>query len=57
MRKRRRLSEEMHHKTLVRLFVENRIYKQIETCDSAPAVLQAVLDGVAAVPRTNCSAT
>jgi len=45
-RKRRRLTEEMHHQTLVRLFVENRIYKEIETCDSAAAVLQAVLEGL-----------
>jgi topoisomerase-4 subunit A len=36
----------MHHQTLVRLFVENRIYKEIETCDSAAAVLQAVLEGL-----------
>jgi topoisomerase IV subunit A len=46
MRKRRRLSEDVHHQSLVRIFVENRIYKQIENCDSAPAVVQAVLDGV-----------
>lgn len=45
-RKSRRLTEEMHHKTLVRLFVENRIYKMIETCESAAAVQQAVLEGL-----------
>jgi len=45
-RKSRRLTEEMHHKTLVRLFVENRIYKLIETCDSTAAVQQAVLEGL-----------
>jgi len=44
--KRRRLTEEIHHQTLVRLFVENRIYQRIETCDSAPAIRQAVLDGL-----------
>ena len=46
-RKRRRLIEEMHHKTLVRLFVENRIYKSIESCDSATAMQDAVLEGLA----------
>ena len=45
-RKSRRLTEEMHHKTLVRLFVENRIYKMIETCESTAAVQQAVLEGL-----------
>ena len=45
-RKSRRLTEEMHHKTLVRLFVENRIYKMIETCESTAAVQQAVLEGM-----------
>ena len=46
VRKRRRLMEEMHHQTLVRLFVENRVYKQIETCDSAAAVFEAVMEGL-----------
>jgi topoisomerase IV subunit A len=46
-RKRRRLMEEMHHKTLVRLFVENRIYKKIEMCDTAAAVHEAVMEGLA----------
>jgi len=45
-RRSRRLAEEMHHKTLVRLFVENRIYKKIETCESAAAVQQAVINGL-----------
>lgn len=45
--KRRRLIEEMHHKTLVRLFVENRIYKSIESCDSVAAMQDAVLEGLA----------
>jgi topoisomerase-4 subunit A len=44
--KRRRLLEEMHHKTLVRLFVENRIYKSIESCDSTAAMQDAVLEGL-----------
>ncbi len=46
VRKRRRLTEELHSQALVRLFVENRIYKRIETCASAEAVQQAVLDGL-----------
>jgi topoisomerase-4 subunit A len=45
-RKSRRLIEERHHKTLVRLFVENRIYKKIEACRSTSAVQQAVLEGL-----------
>jgi topoisomerase-4 subunit A len=45
-RKRRRLTEELHGQTLARLFVENRIYKEIETCRSAEAVQQTVLDGL-----------
>ncbi len=45
-RRRRRLIEELHGQTLVRLFVEKRIYKQIETCESAEAVQQAVLEGL-----------
>jgi topoisomerase IV subunit A len=45
-RKRRKLLEEIHHKTLVRLFVENRIYKTIESCDSSAAMQDAVLAGL-----------
>ncbi|HYK90886.1 MAG TPA: DNA topoisomerase IV subunit A [Acidobacteriota bacterium] len=45
-RRRRRLAEEMHHQILVRLFVEKRIYRLIEKCDSSAAILQAVLDGL-----------
>jgi len=44
--KRRRLTEELHGQTLVRIFVENRIYKKIEDCESAEAVQQAVQDGI-----------
>jgi topoisomerase IV subunit A len=46
-RKRRRLMEEMHNKTMARLFVENRIYKNIESCDSSTAVHEAVMEGLA----------
>lgn len=43
---RKRLQEEIHRKTLVQIFVENRIYKRIEECETARAVQQAVLDGL-----------
>lgn len=45
-RKRRKLVEEMHHKTLIRLFVENRIYKEIENCGSSEEVRAAVVQGL-----------
>jgi topoisomerase IV subunit A len=45
-RKRRRLTEELHGQMLARLFIENRIYKQIESCESAEAVQQTVLEGL-----------
>ena len=44
--RRRRLLEEMHHKTLVRLFVENRIYKSIENAASPAEAREAVLQGL-----------
>lgn len=46
-RRRRKLADEMHHKTLVRLFVEKRIYKKIEACRSADEVHAAVREGLA----------
>ena len=45
-RRRRRLIEDMHHKTLVRLFVENRIYKALEKCETPEQAQQAVRDGL-----------
>jgi topoisomerase-4 subunit A len=45
-RRRRRLTEELHALTLVRLFIENRIYQRIEDCASQEAVQQAVLEGL-----------
>ncbi|MBP1624341.1 MAG: gyrA 2, partial [Acidobacteria bacterium] len=45
-RRRRRLLEDMHHKTLVRLFVENRVYKSIENCASPAEAQEAVLQGL-----------
>lgn len=41
-----RLLDEFHNKTLVQIFIENRIYKDIEECKTYDAVQQAVLDGV-----------
>ncbi len=43
--KEKQLEEELHFKTLVRIFIENRIYKKIEQCRSNEAVLAAVHDG------------
>ncbi len=40
------LSEEIHAKTLVQLFVENRIYKRIESCTTYPAIQKAVMTGL-----------
>ncbi|OGV45001.1 MAG: DNA topoisomerase IV [Lentisphaerae bacterium GWF2_57_35] len=44
--KQKQLLEELHRKTLVQIFVEHRIYKQIEECKTYPEVQQAVLQGV-----------
>jgi topoisomerase-4 subunit A len=43
---RRQLLEELHRKTLVQIFVEQRIYKRIEQCETYPEVQQTVLQGV-----------
>ncbi len=43
--KEQKLEHEMHFKTLVRLFVEKRIYKGIENARTAEAVVEAVKDG------------
>ena len=39
------LRQELHAKTLVRIFIENRIYKQIESCRTNEAVVAAVQIG------------
>ncbi len=44
--KRRHLLDEFHSKTLIQIFVENRIYQGIEECKSYAAVLQAVERGL-----------
>jgi topoisomerase-4 subunit A len=40
-----KLQEELHFRTLERIFIEERIYKRIEQCKSNEAVLAAVHDG------------
>jgi len=43
----KRLTEELHRKTLVQLFVENRLYKPIEACRSQDEVERTVREGLA----------
>jgi len=43
---RHNLLEAFHNKTLVQIFVENRIYKQIEECKTYETVIKAVLKGI-----------
>lgn len=45
--KKHNLLEEFHTKTLVQIFVENRIYKQIEECKTSDAVEKAIFKGLA----------
>jgi topoisomerase-4 subunit A len=40
------LQEALQQKTLIQIFIENRIYKQIEECKTAEAVRAAVYDGL-----------
>lgn len=40
-----KLLEELHFRTLVRIFIENRIYKRIEECKTNEAVFEAVFTG------------
>ncbi len=42
---RRKLEKDIHQKTLVQIFVENRIYKRIETCKTYEDVTNAVHTG------------
>ncbi|HWD17681.1 MAG TPA: DNA topoisomerase IV subunit A [Verrucomicrobiae bacterium] len=43
--KQQQLQQEMHFKTLVRIFIENRIYKKIENARTNEAVVTAVTEG------------
>ncbi len=45
--KRDSLLDDFHRKTLVQIFIENRIYKKIEECKTYAAVRKAVKDGLA----------
>lgn len=44
--KKAKLLDEFHTKTLVQIFVENRIYKMIEQCKTYEAVVAAVYEGL-----------
>ncbi len=41
-----KLLDDFHNKTLVQIFVENRIYKKIEQCKTYEAVVAAILKGL-----------
>ena len=43
--KKAKLQDELHFRTLERIFIEERIYKRIEQCKTNEAVLAAVHDG------------
>ena len=43
--KEKKLQDELHFKTLVRIFIENRIYKKIEPCRTNEAVTEAIYNG------------
>jgi topoisomerase IV subunit A len=43
--KERKLQDELHYRTLERIFIEERIYKLIEKCKTAEAVSAAVVEG------------
>src|SRR5204862_1392451 len=40
-----KLQEELHYRTLERIFIEERIYKKIEQCKTNEAVVEAVYNG------------
>lgn len=41
----KQLLDELHYRTLERIFIEERIYKKIESCKTNEAVIAAVYDG------------
>jgi topoisomerase IV subunit A len=43
--KKKNLLDSLHHKTLIQIFVEERIYKRIEKCKTAESVREAILKG------------
>jgi topoisomerase-4 subunit A len=44
--RRNELQDDLHWKSLIQLFIENRVYKQIEECETYEGVQQAVLKGL-----------
>lgn len=46
MLRKNNLLDDFHNKTLIQIFVENRIYKKIEECKTYEAVIKAVLKGL-----------
>jgi topoisomerase-4 subunit A len=44
--RRTELQDDLHWKSLIQLFIENRLYKRIEECETYEAVQQAVLKGL-----------
>ncbi|MBN1577450.1 MAG: DNA topoisomerase IV subunit A [Chitinispirillaceae bacterium] len=42
----RKLKDKLHAKTLEQIFIENRVYKKIESMKTAEGVVRAVLDGL-----------
>jgi topoisomerase IV subunit A len=44
--KQKQLEDELHYRTLERIFIEERIYKLIEKCKTAEAVIAAVFEGL-----------
>jgi topoisomerase-4 subunit A len=44
--RRNELQDDLHWKSLIQLFIENRIYKRIEECETYEEVRQAVLNGL-----------
>jgi topoisomerase-4 subunit A len=44
--KRHNLLEAFHNKTLIQIFIENRIYQQIEECKTYEAVIKTILKGL-----------
>src|ERR1700693_4154112 len=44
--RRTELQDDLHWKSLIQLFIENRLYKRIEECQTYEAVQQAVLKGL-----------
>ncbi len=44
--RKKQLLDEFHSKTLIQIFIENRIYKKIEECKTYEAVIKAVFKGL-----------